>query len=216
MNKDLIKNFKKILESQYSNGILKIGDTVFKKARTKKELNVVYRVRYEIYLDEGYIEENKKKIFKDKYDLYSLNFLVFKQNNPIATYRLVLNSNTGLPAENLCNFEQPNYPGDQLAEVGRLAIKKGFRGGDRIITMGMIKIIFYYANELKIQGIYAGMPNKLQKYYSSLGIKFKQLKEFPLNSRNLKERKSLKKYFKKTSAKPYLIDIEETHKKLLK
>ena len=209
MKKILKKKFIKTLKLKGIAYALKISRLLFKKAQTTEELNLVYKTRYEIYKNEGYIKENKEKLFKDKYDPYSVNFIIFKNGKPLGTARLVFDSKIGFPTENLFNFKKPEINRKRTAEVSRLAIKKEFRGGDRLITMGLMKMIYDYTKKNNIEHLYVNMPERLREYFSRFGLHFQNLKEMSPTKANLKERELIGGYFSQKKLKPYILDVKE-------
>ena len=216
MKPSLKKKLVSVLKRRVLNYVLKISQLVFKEAKTEKELNLVFRLRYKIYLNENYIEPNKKGVFKDEYDLHSINFIVLKKNRPIGITRLVLNSKVGFPTENLFNFNRPKIPRNKLAEISRVAIDKEFKGREGLVMIGLVKMIYEYTEKLGLKYLYANMPEKLEKYCRSFGIKFIKLKELPPTKFNLHHRKLIGGYFKRRERKlePYVLDVEENKKSL--
>lgn len=216
MKFSLKKKLVSVLKRKALNYVLKISQLVFKEAKTEKELNLVYKLRYKIYLYEGYIEPNEKGVFKDEYDPHSINFIVLKKNKPIGITRLVLNAKVGFPTENLFNFERPKIPRNELGEISRLATDKELRGGSELVMMGLAKMIYDCIKKLGLKYLYANMPEKLEKYFRSFGIKFIKLKELPPTKFNLYHRELIGGYFKHSERKlkPYILDVEENKKSL--
>ena len=131
----------------------------------------------------------------------------------MGSVRLVLHSKKGFPTEHLFNFERPDIPGEKIAEISRLVIKKEYRGGNRIVMMGLMKILFEYAKKMDIEYLYANMPEKLKEYYSSFGLELEELLEQEPTLENLKARGLIGGYFEKKILKPYLLDIKRGENK---
>ncbi len=78
-----------------------------KIAETAKELNDVYKLRYQVYVkEEGRIENFKGGIIVDRFDTLpnTINIIAYTQNEPIGTFRINLDSEILLPADELFDF----------------------------------------------------------------------------------------------------------------
>jgi N-acyl amino acid synthase of PEP-CTERM/exosortase system len=101
--------------------------------KNDKELQEVYRLRYQVYCTECGFEDPKDHpdgIEKDEYDDYAAHFIAIDHDdNIIGTVRLVNNSELGFPVEKFCNLDidTSRIPKDGLGEISRLAISKAFR-----------------------------------------------------------------------------------------
>jgi len=125
MMKDTLKTkLISIIKTPIRDDILEISGFLFKPARTKVELDLVYKVRYKVYREARYIKPSKNKRFKDKYDSRAINFLVLDKNRPIATARLILNSKVGFWTENIFNFNPPKVQREKLARLVVLQLIK--------------------------------------------------------------------------------------------
>src|SRR3989344_9007472 len=80
------------------------------KLMSDNDLESVYRLRWQIYSDEGYInpEDYPNHMFKDKYERFSKNFAAFYKNKIIGTVRLTFNSAAGIPTLNNFNVVLPS------------------------------------------------------------------------------------------------------------
>ncbi len=204
--------FKKLfnlLKLWFAMSLLEFSNLDIREARTKKELEEAYKIRYSIYLEEGYIESNSSGMFEDEYDSYSVNFLIYKQKRPIGAFRLTLDSPVGFSFENFANFERPNVPSTRIGEVNRLCVYKSQRGG-KLIMLGVVKTVHEYTRKCGIEYLYIGTQEKLAHHIESYGVVLEELKEYPPTEYNLKNRELLKGYFAQNVPKHYLIDIKKS------
>jgi N-acyl-L-homoserine lactone synthetase len=183
----------------------------FKEAVTKEELDLVYKLRYEIYLGEGYISSDNSGRFKDVYDDYSVNFLIYNGRVSIGTFRLILNSQLGFWTEAIFNFVRPNLPREQIAEISRFGILKEFRGG-KAVMLGLIGTVYKQSKKRGINYIYFNVPEKLAKRIGSFGIPLSKLEELPPTQEIFKNRSLIGGYFKKSKLEPYMIELREAEK----
>ena len=96
------------------------------EATTPDALDRVFRLRYRLYLQEGYISPCPDERFTDRYDPWSVNYTVQLGSRPIGTVRMIWNSPIGFWTEALFNFPRPDLPAGvrliddpaALAEIG--------------------------------------------------------------------------------------------------
>jgi N-acyl amino acid synthase of PEP-CTERM/exosortase system len=97
-------------------------------------LEAVYRLRYQVYVNEWGFEspeDHPGGLEKDDYDEHSRHFYAYTgaEDNVIGTARIILGSKGVFPIEhhfNVCDFP-PGTARHQIAEISRLAISKEFR-----------------------------------------------------------------------------------------
>lgn len=119
---------------------------VFQVAEHQQEyarlLEEIYRLRYQVYVDEWGFEKPEDHpggLEIDVYDQHSVHFYAYSgaEDNIIGTARIVQSSDLLFPIEQ--HFDIPDLPSDtprnKVAEISRLAISKEFRRRaiDRII-----------------------------------------------------------------------------------
>ena len=112
---------------------LKYGKFKFGEATTEEQKKQIYRLRYEVYaLEFGFENPNDfpDKLEKDAFDPYSVHFIALNEDDDIiGTVRLILNSEKGFPIEHaseITDFHDKPSP-DKLTEVSRLAVSKNLR-----------------------------------------------------------------------------------------
>jgi hypothetical protein len=185
-----------------------------KVVKNKENLyHICSRFRWKIYKEEGYIDPKDfpEQQLKDKYDKSSLNLLVLKEDIPIGTVRFILPSEFDLPTEKVFNIINMNFPKNEVGEISKLCIEKGYRKtktGKKIFLMLMAEIYkFMKANKIKYALI--GVPSRLKETFekTDFQLSIEKLAIAPLTSENIEERKTAKKYFEKFKIIPYLITI---------
>lgn len=97
-------------------------------------LDSIYRLRYQVYVNEWGFEEAKDHpdgTETDAYDTSSVHFYAHYdgQDDVIGTIRLIVNSDLGFPiGKEFSISELPEIvPRDKIAEISRLAVSKNYR-----------------------------------------------------------------------------------------
>ncbi len=113
--------------------MITLGDFKFVVATTPELLNGVYRLRYQVYVDEYGFEhagDHPDGMEKDEWDPCSIHMAALNpEGDVIGTIRLVLNSPAGLPTlQAVAPFYFDQNPHSQhIGEVSRLAVARSFR-----------------------------------------------------------------------------------------
>lgn len=113
--------------------MITLGDFKFVVATTPLLLEGVYRLRYQVYVDEfGYEHAGDHPNGKetDEWDPFSIHMAALNpEGDVIGTIRLILNSVAGLPTLNaVAPFYQDRNPQSRhIGEVSRLAVARSFR-----------------------------------------------------------------------------------------
>lgn len=205
------KKLRQLLMKRVTHDALRFSGLTFIHTKTESELEQVYRLRYHLYSEAGYICPSKYPdgVFKDQWDHASINFLVLNsQEEPIGTMRLVLNSIAGFPTEQLFNFKIPRIPRHRIAEISRFAIAKNYRAKNHTILIGLIKLIYEYSKDLDIEVLYAYMPEALEILLRKLEISFIKLPTMPLTPKYFSARDVIGGYFKRHNhVYPYLLSV---------
>ena len=122
-----------------SNFSFKVVD---KPTQQASILEAIYRLRYQVYVNEWGFErpeDHPSGLEKDEYDDNSRYFYAFSgsEHNIIGTARLILGSELKFPIEHHFAINQPpqDVPRTKVAEISRLAISKDYRRRaiDRVI-----------------------------------------------------------------------------------
>ena len=95
-------------------------------ARTEEEKHICYKIRYLSYLNVGYISENPSSDeLTDKYDLYSVIFLVFRGDENLATVRMTKDSELGFEMEGLFDLSGLRLQCNSLWECSKMMAVPG-------------------------------------------------------------------------------------------
>lgn len=113
--------------------MITLGDFKFVVATTPELLEGVFRLRYQVYVDEfGYEHAGDHPDGKetDEWDPFSIHMAALNpEGEVIGTIRLVLNSVGGLPTLNAVApfYQDANPHSRHIGEVSRLAVARSFR-----------------------------------------------------------------------------------------
>ena len=180
-----------------------------KKAVSASDLERVYQFRWRTYLREGYIEKSDypKGLLSDKYDLVATNFFAEKNGKVVGVLRLVLYSKMGFPTENAFNISTNIPQRPKTAEVSKLSVEPTSKG--KLISFGLLSNALKFSLKNDIDYWLFGITDKLKKHFESMGVKFTELKAGKLRELHLAERKTAKKYFDRSTIKPFLLEIRK-------
>lgn len=189
--------------------IIKIKGYTFSIADNEEDLNNVFKIRYQIYFSEGYIQEKDNLMFSDKHDKYSANFIARdKSGKPIGAMRLAMHNPFGFPAEMYFNIKCDIDDKQTVAEPSRLVVLKELRKGSRFIMLGLAMIAYKYSKSHNIKYWIATLPEKLALSFArDFNFKFDRIDELPPSEENIKNRTEIAGYFKKEKLLPYLLKL---------
>lgn len=188
------------------------GGYRFRRAEDEDERELAYRLRWEVFSEEGFIERSEMPggRFRDDFDAVSTQLLVYGESGvPVGTTRFVLPSERGFPTEYLFDFDPPDVPRHRLGEYGRLAIRAEHRGGLRAPMLGLLKAVFELMLEHRITHVYAFMPPKLIASYTALGCVPVPLVTHGLSAETIRRRHVMRHYFDRQAVEPVLFDLRE-------
>lgn len=191
--------------------ISKIKGYKFWLAGTKEDLRRVFRIRYEVYRENGYILENPTHEFKDLYDQYSTSFLAAdRKGNIIGSMRLTKYFPLALPAEHYFNINLDIIDKARTAEPSRLVVKRELRKGNRLIILGLGIIAYRYSKKHNIRWWIATLPERLaDSLKRDFKMNFSLIPSKKPTLENLEGRKEIQGYFDKKNLQPYVIDLQE-------
>lgn len=190
--------------------IARIEGFNFRIATSRDDLEKVYRLRWKVYHDEGYINslQYQDKRLNDTYDFYSVNFLATHRGVAVGCVRLVLDSKIGFPIEHLFASISITAERRAVAEVSKLVIDSLYRKkkyGKRLVMWGLAKSMYDYSMMNGIKIWYEFMSEKLSHSLKKIGIEFKEIAIDELKSADLPDRNAMRGYFKKNCPKPYYV-----------
>lgn len=157
-------------------------------ARTARELDDVFKLRYEVYvLDKGRFSlnasssENKSRIV-DRFDTipYAANIIAYDNNIPVACMRVNKDSDIGLPSEVHFDFSSARKKIAQdckkkqitptIVSGGMLAVKKGSRNRRNIIH-AMFKTSASIMHSFGATHVMASISEETLSLYGRIGFK---------------------------------------------
>jgi N-acyl-L-homoserine lactone synthetase len=189
-----------------------VGCYQISQARNEAEKREAYRLRFEVFSDEGFIDPEyfPDGELRDRFDSVSTQILVRDRSGRLAaTTRFVQPSPLGFPTEALFDFEPPPIERERLGEYGRLAIKDGHRGGSRAPMLGMLKAVFECMLTCGTTHVFAFLTPALARSYAALGCVSERLAERPLTVATRAARAPMRGYFDTQEVKPVLFDLRE-------
>jgi len=113
--------------------MLSYGDFRFVRADTKDLKERIYRLRYEVYVEEFGFERPQDHLGGAETDAYEGSSVHFAALDPggevVGTIRLILSSEKGFPMEDAVDIRFPGAkpPPGRIAEISRLAVSHRYR-----------------------------------------------------------------------------------------
>lgn len=169
---------------------------------TPEEFNKMYELRYLVYKEKDYIDENYFPEHKDidDYDREKMcDYLIAKIDDElIGTIRLIKGSI--LPIKNDCfSFNDPDIlkqiPDENKMEAGRLVIKKyDIRGQHlprNLVLLGLMLLVVEYGLKNNIQMCYAFIKKSLKTKLDKLSAPIHYIEPYKI----IYNKEPLKKYF---------------------
>lgn len=172
----------------------------------------LYRFRFKIYCDEGYINSDSypDKKFSDKYDPVSVSVIALKGNEIVGAGRATHYSQRGLPTFEYFNIKLPdNINRDRIVEMGRFMVHPKFRGKARLVSIGLsLQLKIYVRGNPEIEWLVAFMSDKVRQAFAAL-ISFQTLAENPLTESQLQARGLLPGYWENGNIHPVIAKASE-------
>lgn len=158
-----------------------------KVARTAKELEDVYKLRYQVYVEgEGYFKDAPGGVVVDPFDSLSKveNIIAYSEEDhtPIGTIRANCDSEVLLPCDELFDFgdyrrqvneerARQGLPPALFGSAGMLAIVEAYRNR-RDVFRSLLKMSCDISNSWDVTHIVATVNAKTASIYKSLGWEF--------------------------------------------
>ncbi len=143
----------------------------FRLVKTSEEEDAVKRIRYESYLEAGYIKENDERRYSDGFDdlEFTSKYLAFDNGNPFGTMRLVMDSKEfGLPVDKESFSESIKFLRDEnrkLAEPSKLAFLPEYQNGIGNFNFYMQKIMFLDAKRKGVDDLVIAVIPRHARFY---------------------------------------------------
>lgn len=152
---------------------------VFYTSEDKKELEELYKIRYQVYCEEyRYIDKSKTKngLEFDEWDPRSLHFIIRDLDKEIcATVRLILNSEQKFPIFKHFKLDVNinHYNLNKVAEISRFIVTSKYRRHHLMFVL--IKGLYLYVKSTGIENIFSVLDDKLFPLLISLGVPFRKI-----------------------------------------
>lgn len=165
-------------------------------------LEQVYQLRHRVYLETGYLDEEKEHgIFVDGYDPFSTNLVVLKDNKIVGTLRMIFyNKSTQLSTLNYFNVDIPKQDLYDYVDIGRWVNDPEYRAKkikNPIVTVLIgLKLYLYLLKTRKRFIIVMLKHNKLRRHIEKVfNIQFNSPKLLPLTTKHRQSRQDIGGYF---------------------
>jgi N-acyl-L-homoserine lactone synthetase len=190
---------------------LVLGPYAFFESADPAHCDDTFRHRYAVYAAEGHIDAGAYPggEFRDAFDSVAVQILAREvSGQAVGSTRIVLPSPLGLPTEHLFCLEPLRIDASRVGEVGRLAIDRNHRGGQRIVMVGLIAQLY---NGLRARGLthfLAFMHPELVRVLNAIRIPIRPVSQREPGPQQLKARQAMPGYFQR-EALPTLCSLAE-------
>ena len=162
--------------SSGSSGRARATDVTVQRATTEQEREAIYRLRYQVYIEEmnganRHGEANaQNQQLKDSWDDCAHHFYAMHQGTVVACARFMMRRNGPLECEEHFNLERfvPSYP-DSIGMTSRLALHPEHRGSH--LLKQLTCAIYQFLREERIQFNFIDCHTRLLPLYSKLGFR---------------------------------------------
>lgn len=155
---------------------------------TQKEIDGIFKLRYEVYSKRGYTDKslfpNQKE--RDEYDNTNKSsyFMAVIDNKIIGSARLI--KDFFLPTEKCFKFKEPEeikkIPREKRGEVSRLIVRSYSVQNkflpSHLVLLGIIEDIFQFASEKDLRGGYSFIKKSLREKIEKLRMPFRFIEPF--------------------------------------
>jgi predicted GNAT family N-acyltransferase len=149
--------------------------------QNSKDMRTLWQLRKEVFVrEEGYPSSSIRNIL----DRGAVHFLAVKDNTPVGSISIYLNSITGLPLEKTLKADLGTYKIEKMAEIGKLAVLPNYR--KTTIPLGLMVVAYEFIKLCEIERICIfTLSNKKENLEIYKRFGFKKILEFPIfNSKN--------------------------------
>jgi len=214
----LLRKINLWLKTSLVDLLLKIYGVKIVEAKTEEQKKAVYRLRYQIYKEYGYIDpaDFPNGEMRDEDDDHSISFLALKNNQPVGTIRLIYGQKKeDFPTFRMWNvdFSKFSVPFSKIGEISKAGIikpKKKLNRKKRWIWLEMIKIIYQKCKMMNLDYCvftsHYKMKSFVEKILNTPVYSIPCLKKAKIES---KERKLMSNRFKSLNPLPYFVKVKE-------
>jgi len=190
---------------------LKEDQLIFKIATAVSEFNEVYKLSWQVYSEEGYINPMDYPDYRlqDQYEKYSVYFLARNNERVIGAVRLIIDS-PKLYVEEDFNLGI-SVDKKRIAEISRLVVLKEYRRKNPRLFLELIRMAFNFSEDRNLTHWISVMSKGLKKLFSRFGVEFRLIPTKPLLPEHLEIRKKLPGYYQREIF-PYIISLKEVKK----
>lgn len=202
--------FRLVLESFEGGPVVQSDGFTFFEAKSEKERERVYRLRFRIYAAAGHIDPiaHPDGLLQDEYDDLAIQLLaVDRARREVGTLRIVLDSAAGFPIERVLAFEAPPIPRKQLVEISRFSIVPECRGGSHEVVLGFAQLLYESIRDRRITHWLCFMPVAFRDSLEVIGYPHQELAMRPLSTAHERAREPLRGYFERQDVRAYLMDV---------
>ncbi|MEZ4279436.1 MAG: GNAT family N-acetyltransferase [Myxococcota bacterium] len=181
------------------------------RSTTHLENLEIFRFRYRVFLESGFIAQNDypSSSLTDEFDADATQIAVRDGHGQlVGVTRFVGPSRLGFHTQTVFDLELPPIDERRIGEFGRLAVHPDHRGSGRLVMMAMLKAVFECMIENRTTHVLAFLPTLLADSFSKLGCKACTLITREPSERVLRNRESMKGYFRSQRPQPVLYDLE--------
>lgn len=163
-------------------------------------LEEVYKLRYKVYLESGYIDQNKEEMFLEEYDHFSTSIIAIKNNKIIGSLRVLFHNKISqlstLDYYNVNLLQNDLY---QYVDLGRWVNDPDHRSKkskNPIVTILIGLKTYLYLLKSKKKFIIITLKHKLRLHIENIfRVKFTHPELLPLTESNKVFRSKFKGYF---------------------
>jgi hypothetical protein len=193
---------------------LVLGPYSFFEATDPADQRAVFRHRCAVYAAEGHIEADPSGEFRDAFDAVAVQILARDaEARAVGSTRIVLPSPLGLPTQRLFPLPEMPIEPSRVGEVGRLAIDRSHRRGQRTVMVGLIAQLY---NGLRVRGLthfVAFMHPELVRVLNAIRIPIRPMPKLQPLPCHLEARRGMPGYFER-EALATLCSLDEMAQKI--
>ncbi|AWB65215.1 hypothetical protein C2869_01590 [Saccharobesus litoralis] len=140
-------------------------------ATTTELIDKVFQLRHQVFVEEeGLLEPTEDKRIMDRYDAYpsTTQMIAIQDDTPVGCFRLSLDSQQGVPADNYFNF-RPLLPADAvIMHTGLFCLLSDYRTNG--LAMSLILMSAYFAHSNGVTHVVAPINPKIARLLSRIGF----------------------------------------------